>query len=282
LQHARSVVENLVDVMIDDDCDSLLKLVLQFEDLIRHFYLEWRTHYTNYFVRPKYPSIFSHSSTDAEQVNGHRFPFNLISPSLYLGSLKCFHGLCSLSSATLLKDERQNLVKYAAMGGNLALFRELYVSEDLNLASISKNHHFDAIIMFGSVQILKFLYLNGDTVLENTEANSDLHLCIIPAVLHGHLDIVKFFIENIIFVPFEMLYHAALEECCRGGSWEVLQYLLSLPYKNTLTLSHLIEPAVEGGSLSVVKLLFQTFDCFESCIVEALKSAIENRKSNIL
>jgi hypothetical protein len=126
------------------------------------------------------------------------------------------------------------------------------------------------------------MYLHGQLLPYMPDAYGRRLRPALRAALFWHIDVMKFVVEQNLCPFFETIYKEICQECCKGGSIEVLEYLLSLQYQSTLNLSDLIEYAIQGGSLAAVKLLHRKFDTFDNSIVTLVHYSIVYEKLNIL
>jgi hypothetical protein len=58
------IIGKVVDALIDDDDNSLLKLIFQFDDLIMNLHLSLTDFAHSFFILPKLRSLLSSSSTN--------------------------------------------------------------------------------------------------------------------------------------------------------------------------------------------------------------------------
>jgi hypothetical protein len=273
------VTEKVVDALIDDDWDSLLKLVVQFDTIISHLHFDLLFVEDSTFEPPKFRSILSYSSATTN--SSTTLYFGLISLSSYLGSHQCFRKLHCFTSRRLRPNERIALLKYATVGRSPSIFREIHGIDLLMQIHMVRMDVCYFIVTHGSLQIFKFLYFDGIIIGYHFAGLSRRHL-LCTAAYYGHIGTVKFYVHESIDSSFHWIFQNIFEECCRGGSIDVLEYLLHFHDIRSLKLLKVIEFAISGGSLSVVKYLHKKFDRFEDLIVESVKLAISNEKWNIL
>jgi hypothetical protein len=250
------IIEKVADALIDDDWASLLQLILQFSRIIMDFRFQ-----LSFTCQPSkrisaFRLLLSDSAPDSLFANVHWLNSHLIFLSAFLGSQKCFRKLRAFSSKVLSKEDKIILIKSAAIRNNLAIFREVYHPKLLK-----RNHEFtrtfiSSLTCFDSFKILKFLFLNGENLV-----NAVFHISppdeIRDFLLFPHTDIVKFCLEQCSFITLRLVYNRIVERCCQESSMETLEYLLNLHHTNSIDLENLIFYAVIGGSLQVFKLLYR-------------------------
>ena len=194
--------------------------------------------------------FYSSNSKNIPKIFSNRPPF--FSLAIYFKSIKIINFLKKIGISQDMTDKvGRNPIHFGAMSGNIELI-------DNYETKLSIKDNFDNLpihyaSMFGQLEICKKIW--------NLNFLNEFKNCLSIATRFGHLELVKFFVEECnLSINEEPLngYLSPYHECCLSGHEEILNYFLTkkinLYQISSINLSS-INYSIQSGNLKCFKIL---------------------------